>query len=43
MSHRSRGAWIEITGFIKEITYDKSHRSRGAWIEIVRYLAAFAP
>ena len=34
MSHRSRGAWIEINkkGFPRRGT--PSHRSRGAWIEI---------
>ena len=34
MSHRSRGAWIEIGVNEPVIAVIKSHRSRGAWIEI---------
>ena len=33
-SHRSRGAWIEITLYFDEAGHFKSHRSRGAWIEM---------
>ena len=34
-SHRSRGAWIEITFAITgQTSANTSHRSRGAWIEI---------
>ena len=35
-SHRSRGAWIEITLYFDEAGHFKSHRSRGAWIEMRR-------
>ena len=34
LSHRSRGAWIEIVGMEAEAGGSASHRSRGAWIEI---------
>ena len=36
LSHRSRGAWIEISCLPPNGVTKLSHRSRGAWIEIVR-------
>ena len=34
-SHRSRGAWIEITCSGVGVDTSESHRSRGAWIEMI--------
>ena len=43
VSHRSRGAWIEISNsFIRSALFP-SHRSRGAWIEIVQMASGTSP